>query len=875
MMRKDSFGTLAENGGRRFVDMDAAARVFDGLNSLPISLRLVMENMLRQEDGATVTATDIEAVARRTKGDDSECEIAFHPSRVLMQDYSGMPALIDLAALRDRMAEMGRPVQAVNPRVRTDVVVDHSIIAHLARSPEALAANQKREIGDNFERFAFLKWAQQAFDNLRVVPPGQGIVHQINLEHLADVVSSIGAWDGEWLVPDTVVGADSHTPMINGLGVLGWGVGGIEAEAVMMGEPVSMLVPPVIGVKLTGTAPDGVLATDIVLSLTEILRKRGVVGTFLEFFGPGVMALSVADRATIANMTPEFGATVSLFPCDENTMRYLELTGRPASQRGMVETYLKRNGFWFDPDFVPLAADIVEFDLSIVRRTVAGPSRPEQRRDLADVPGLIARRASKELTPADSAICDGDVVIAAITSCTNTSNPAAMLAAGLVARRARALGLAVPDHVKTSLAPGSRIVVDYLAQAGLLDDLTALGFHLVGFGCTTCVGNSGELSAPVASAIDAQDLDVASVLSGNRNFEARVHPKVKSNFLMSPPLVVAYALAGTVLTDLMCEPIGKGKDGQAVFLADIWPDTAAIERASLAASNPENFRSRYSDIFDGGPRWAALPIDEGERFGWSTDSTYFQRPPFFDLGPIAKPEAPLLKMAKPLMILGDNVTTDHISPVGSIMRDSPAAKYLEAMGVPVSEYNTYGARRGNHDVMVRGTFANPRLDNRMAGRKGGFTVFGTGSEDVPIHDAATRHAEHGEAMVVIAGKNYGSGSARDWAAKGTRLLGISAVIAESFERIHRSNLVRMGVLPLQFLEGMSAASLKLTGSHRISAEATLETLRPRMIISLTALKGHESGDHFDVMIRIDTADEMRYFLDGGILPSIAKACVLT
>ncbi|KAA0968217.1 aconitate hydratase AcnA [Aureimonas fodinaquatilis] len=860
--RKNSFRTLRTDAGQQFVDMHAADACFPGLNRLPISLRLLFENMLRNEDGTSVTSADIEALARRAYGDTEELEIAFYPTRVLMQDYAGMPALIDLAALRDYVASSGLSVQAVNPRVRTDVVVDHSIIVHDARSPQSLGINQAREIEDNYERFAFLKWAQQAFDNLRIVPPGQGIVHQINLEYLADVVSHITAEDGDWLVPDTLIGTDSHTPMINGLGVLGWGVGGIEAEAVMMGEAVSMLVPPVIGVRLTGSISEGILATDIVLSLTECLRKRGVVGAFLEFFGPGVAALSVADRATIANMTPEFGATISLFPCDSSTMRYLALTGRTPAQQHRTQTYLQRNGFWRNDDVEPLFADVVEFNLSTVGRVASGPARPEQRRDLSELPGLISKRPEGAAIPDEAVVRDGDIVIAAITSCTNTSNPVAMLAAGLLARKARILGLNVPDHVKTSLAPGSRVVADYLQETGLMEDLSALGFDLVGFGCTTCVGNSGELAGPISTAIDAHGLDVAAVLSGNRNFEARIHSKIKSNFLVSPPLVVAYALAGTVLRDLTSEPIGISTSGNPVHLSDIWPTAGEIETAALVAENPERFAARYSGVFDGGPLWADLPADTGERFSWAEESTYFKRPPFFDMPPVAAPHSPVLNQARPLLLLGDSVTTDHISPVGSIGPDSPAGQYLVSLGVERESFNTYGARRGNHQVMARGTFANPRLKNRLA-------ESGNGNAAMTVFSDAENFAQQGCSAVVIAGKNYGAGSARDWAAKGTRLLGVSAILAESFERIHRSNLVRMGVLPLQFPDGFSVATLNLGREHRFSIATTMEALEPRMSVRLEISGGPVDIAPIDMLVRIDTAQELRYFQNGGILQSIA------
>ena len=870
----NSFKTRSSFENHSIVDMMAAAQVFPSLPQLPISLRILLENLLRNEDGVSVRADDIAAVAARADDWNKEMEIAFRPSRVIMQDYAGMPALIDLAALRDKAVASGCDPARVNPQVPADLVVDHSLMVYAARRPDALAENMKREFADNRERFAFLKWAQQAFEGLRIVPPGQGIIHQINIEYLTEVVSRRFLAGEAWLLPDTVIGTDSHTTMVNGLGVLGWGVGGIEAEAVMLGEPVSMLVPPVIGVRLDGAAPPGVLATDIVLTLTEVLRKKGVVGAILEFFGAGVSSLPVTDRVTIANMSPEFGATCAFFPPDERTIDYLRLTGRDEEQVCRVESYLRRNGLWLDPQFVPLAADMVAFDLSKVACTVAGPKRPEQRRDLNDVPAAAAAM----LKPCDrqpDGLRDGDIVIAAITSCTNTSNPAAMIAAGLLARKARARGLTVRPHIKTSLAPGSRVVVDYLDRLGVSDDLRALGFDVVGFGCTTCVGNSGDLDAAVAAAIDADDLCVASVLSGNRNFEGRIHAKVRANFLASPPLVVAYALAGTVLKDLTAEPLATDRKGHPVYLADLWPRSDEIAAAASRAIDRNDFVKRYAMVLAGGADWDSLQTAQGPLFAWTEESSYFRRPPFFDLPPYFQAGAPLLAGARPLLILGDSVTTDHISPVGAIAADSPAGEYLRAGGLEPREFNAYGARRGNHDVMLRGTFANVRLQNAMVETIGGFTrIMPEGSES-SVFAASRAYEQRGEPCVVIAGKMYGAGSARDWAAKGTRLLGVRAVVAESFERIHRSNLVRLGVLPLEFVDKNVSAATTFAADDTFSIATAVDDLAPLQRLRLERRQADGIVDSFTVIARVDTIDELRYLRAGGILPSVASRILKT
>jgi aconitate hydratase len=858
---------IATFDGARIIDLRAAAHRWAGLERMPVSLRIILENLMRHQDGVSVSAADIEAVANLPFDWSREIEIAFRPSRVVMQDYAGMPALIDLAALRDKAGDAGLPPRSVNPQVPADLVVDHSLMVHFARSRDALERNLAREMADNAERFAFLKWAQQAFDGLRVVPPGQGIIHQINIEYLSQVVSRRTAGGVDWLFPDTVIGTDSHTTMVNGLGVLGWGVGGIEAEAVMLGEPVSMLVPPVIGVRLAGELPAGVLATDLVLSLTEVLRARGVVGAILEFTGPGVAALSLADRATIANMAPEFGATAAFFPTDERTLDYLRMTGRDAAQIARVEGYLKRNGLWYQPDFAPSVADTVDFDLSRVGLTVAGPSRPDERRALSDVPATIPADGA---AAAGGALQNGDIVIAAITSCTITSNPAAMIAAGLLARNARRRGLQVPGRIKTSLAPGSRVVKDYLARAGLLDDLDALGFNIVGFGCTTCVGNSGDLAAEIADAIDAGELTVASVLSGNRNFEGRIHGKVRANYLMSPPMVVAYALAGTVRRDLTAEPLGTEADGTPVMLADIWPDPDEVQALMSSSIDRAQYIERYAHVLEGDAGWAALGGAEGDRFAWAEDSTYFRRPPFFDLPPVFAAGAPLLARARPLLMLGDFVTTDHISPVGAIAAGTPAAEYLERAGVAPRDFNAYGARRGDHEVMTRGTFANVRLRNEMATRTGGYTTLQPEGEETTVYAASRAYAARGEGCVVIAGQMYGAGSARDWAAKGTRLLGVSAVIAESFERIHRSNLVRMGVLPLQFAEAGGRQALGLGAGDTFSIETSINALTPGAALELVVHRADGGQARAPLRARVDTADELRYLRSGGILQSVAE-----
>jgi aconitate hydratase len=856
----DSPGLL---DGYRIADLAAAEARLGPMATLPISSRIIIENLLRHQAGAE---TDVEAVASEARRGMSGREIAFRPSRVIMQDYAGIPALIDLAALRDRVAATGGDPTTINPQVPSDLVVDHSLVVHATRTPEAFTANLSREYRENAERYGFLKWAQQAFSNLRIVPPGQGIVHQVNIEHLAEVVSLRDAAGEGWLVPDTLIGTDSHTTMVNGLGVLGWGVGGIEAEAVMLGEAMSMALPPVVGIRLTGSVPDGVLATDIALRLTEALRRKGVVGAILEFHGPGIAALSVPDRTTIANMAPEFGATCALFPTDERTLDYLRLTGRAPDRIALVERYLRRNRLWPDPAERPQFADVMAFDLGATRRTVSGPRRPEEKQEIPEVPPTTRKMADPG-SRRDGPVRDGDIVIAAITSCTNTSNPLAMIAAGLLARNARRRGLTVDPRIKTSLAPGSRVVRDYLDRAGLMEPLEALGFAVVGYACTTCVGNSGELDPALERAIRDDGLCVAAVLSGNRNFEARIHSAVKANFLASPPLVVAYALAGSVYTDLTTEPLGRDDRGHSVRLAEIWPDTSEIAEILADCVTSGQFAEAYAGIFAGDAEWQALDACRGPLFPWSEGSSYFRRPPFFDLPPLFG-EGPLLAEARPLMMLGDSVTTDHISPVGAIAASTPAGRYLESLGVARRDFNAYGARRGNHEVMARGTFANPRLDNAMSAEPGGHTTMMPEAEPATIFAASARYAERSQHVIVVAGRMYGAGSARDWAAKGTRLLGVRAVLAESYERIHRSNLVRMGVLPLEFLSPEDRALFSDHGDDVVSVAALLDGLSPGARVDASLRRPDGTIVRFVLRLRADTVEELQYLKAGGILPRV-------
>ncbi|MBF0167717.1 MAG: aconitate hydratase AcnA [Alphaproteobacteria bacterium] len=857
------------------------------LSRLPFSIKVLLENLLRFEDGRTVTALDVQAVAdwAETKGK-TEREIAYRPARVLMQDFTGVPAVVDLAAMRDAMVRLGGDPLRINPLVPVDLVIDHSVTIDHYGTKDALAKNIALEFERNAERYAFLRWGQQAFDNFRVVPPGTGICHQVNCEYLAQVVwLGVDADGKELAYPDTLVGTDSHTTMVNGLAVLGWGVGGIEAEAAMLGQPVSMLVPEVVGVKLKGKLKEGRTATDLVLTITQQLRKQGVVGKFVEFFGPGLDALGLADRLTIANMAPEYGATCGFFPIDAETIRFLALTARDPARIKLVEAYAKAQGMWRDassPD--PVFTDVLELDLASVEPSLAGPKRPQDRVALSKakqgfaeaLPSLSpsASLATKiALSDGSGAIGHGDVVIAAITSCTNTSNPNVLVAAGLLARKANALGLKRKPWVKTSLAPGSHVVADYLAKAGLQEHLDALGFTIAGFGCTTCIGNSGPLDAPVAQAIDANNLVVAAVLSGNRNFEGRISPHVKANYLASPPLVVAYAIAGSMNIDLETEALGTDKNGQPVYLKDIWPTGDEIRETIAASLSSDSYRQRYSNVFKGTADWQAIKAVPGATYDWDDASTYIQNPPYFEG---MKQEPPKgfkdIQGARALAILGDSITTDHISPAGNIKKATPGGQYLIEQGVAQADFNSYGARRGNHQVMMRGTFANVRLKNEMApGTEGGVTRFMPEGAEMFIFDASMTYQAAGVPLIVIAGKEYGTGSSRDWAAKGTRLLGVKAVLAESFERIHRSNLVGMGILPLQFKPGQDRKTLKLDGSERFDISGIENGITPKQEVTVSILRTDGSQDSIRAVLRIDTGDEIDYFRHGGILPFVLRA----
>ena len=851
---------------------------------LPYSLKVLLENLLRFEDGVTVSVDDIKALAGWLKQRKVEREIAYRPARVLMQDFTGVPAVVDLAAMRDAMAALGGDPDKINPLVPADLVIDHSVQVDKFGSAGAFADNVRIEMDRNRERYAFLRWGQQAFDNFRVVPPGTGICHQVNLEHLAQTVWSSANADGrEIAYPDTLVGTDSHTTMVNGLAVLGWGVGGIEAEAAMLGQPVSMLVPEVVGFKLIGALAEGATATDLVLTVTNMLRAHGVVGKFVEFFGPGLDSLPLADRATMANMAPEYGATCGFFPIDSKTIDYLSFTGRDPARCALVEAYAKAQGMWRaadtpDPEFT----DTLELDLATVEPSIAGPKRPQDRVALstakADFDTVLTDafgRAngdanSASVDGADYELGDGDVTIAAITSCTNTSNPSVMIGAGLVARNARERGLTVKPWVKTSLAPGSKVVTDYLKQSGLDDDLDALGFNLVGYGCTTCIGNSGPLPEPIGKAIEDGDLVVTSVLSGNRNFEGRVHQQVRANYLASPPLVVAYALAGSMRTDLLTEPLGTGSDGKPVHLKDIWPSTEEVANAVRDAVTPEQFEHEYADVFSGDADWQSIETATSQTYDWPM-STYVQNPPYFEDMPTEPAPITDIENARVLAVLGDSVTTDHISPAGGIAANSPAGDYLKSLQVGQKDFNSYGSRRGNHEVMMRGTFANIRLRNEMApGTEGGWTKLMPDGDVMSIYEAAMKYAVAGTPLVVIAGKEYGTGSSRDWAAKGTMLLGVRAVIVESFERIHRSNLVGMGVLPLQFKDGASRQSLDLDGSETITISGLAADLNPRMDVPCQITRADGSSQDISLLCRIDTENEVDYYRHGGILHYVLR-----
>ena len=864
-----------------YYSLKAAAEAHGDISRLPYSLKVLLENMLRHEDGRTVTPADIKAVVEWQKTKTSAQEIAYRPARVLMQDFTGVPAVVDLASMRAAMQGMGGDPKKINPLVPVDLVIDHSVMVDKFGTAAAFKENVDIEMQRNRERYAFLRWGQKAFDNFRVVPPGTGICHQVNLENLAQVVWTSPDADGRAVAyPDTCVGTDSHTTMINGLAVLGWGVGGIEAEAAMLGQPISMLIPEVVGFKLTGKLPEGTTATDLVLTVTQMLRAKGVVGKFVEFYGAGLGTMSLADRATIANMAPEYGATCGFFPIDDETLAYMRLTGRAESRIALVEAYAKEQGLWRDDRVEPVFTDTLHLDMSTVEPSLAGPKRPQDRVALTDLAsefetalagdfGKTGEMNTRVPAPgADFDVGHGDVVIAAITSCTNTSNPSVLMAAGLLARKARAKGLGVKPWVKTSLAPGSQVVTEYLNKTGLSTDLDALGFQTVGYGCTTCIGNSGPLPDPVAGAVATGDLVVSSVLSGNRNFEGRVHPQVKANYLASPPLVVAYALAGSTRIDLKTQPLGTAADDTPVMLADIWP--TAKEIADMVAEvDAAMFKARYADVFTGDAAWQAIPVAEGEVYTWDPASTYVQHPPFFqDLGDGVGTAQDIVG-AKLLAMLADSVTTDHISPAGSFKPDTPAGQYLVDKGVQPADFNSYGARRGNHEVMMRGTFANIRIRNALApGTEGGYSTYA--GTVMPMYDAAMRHMADGTPLLVIAGKEYGTGSSRDWAAKGTRLLGVKAVIAESFERIHRSNLVGMGVLPLEFKNGDSRGTLGLDGTETFDLTGIAAGLAPHMDVHLTATKADGAVVKTTLLCRIDTAEEVDYYLNGGILQYVLR-----
>ncbi|MFW6067858.1 MAG: aconitate hydratase AcnA [Myxococcota bacterium] len=887
---KDSFQSRAtlQIGGREVVvhRLDALSRAGVGeVETLPFSIKVLLENLLRHEDDGTVTRSDIEAVTNWDPKAKPSTEIAYRPARVLLQDFTGVPAVVDLAAMREAFGRMGGQPSRINPLQPADLVIDHSVQVDYYGMASSFQRNVAREFERNLERYQFLKWGQKAFSNMRVVPPGTGIVHQVNLEYLARVVFTKDAAGATLAYPDSLVGTDSHTTMINGLGVLGWGVGGIEAEAAMLGQPISMLLPQVVGFRLKGKLREGATATDLVLTVTQMLRERGVVGKFVEFFGEGLHTLSLPDRATIANMAPEYGATMGFFPVDAETIEYLRFTGREEAHLELVEAYLKAQGLFHTKESPePRFTDTLELDLGDVVPSLAGPKRPQDRIALTDAKrswGRTLEGLSGGEAPGDVRVevrrgdetfelRNGAVVIAAITSCTNTSNPAVMLAAGLVAKKARERGLHTKPWVKTSLAPGSQVVTEYLKAAGLMEDLDAQRFNLVGYGCTTCIGNSGPLDPEIAAAIKEKDLAVASVLSGNRNFEGRVNPLTKANYLASPPLVVAYALAGTMDIDLDNEPLGKGSDGQDVFLKDVWPSTAEVTDAIRTAVRPEQFRERYAHVLEGPDAWRSVDVPEGDTFAWDEASTYIRRPPFFDDVEPGDPEPPKdIAGARVLCLLGDSVTTDHISPAGAIAPDSPAARYLREHGVEQKDFNSYGSRRGNHEVMVRGTFANIRLRNQLApGTEGGWTRHLPDGEQMSIYDAAMKYQREGVPLLVVAGKEYGTGSSRDWAAKGTQLLGVEAVLAESYERIHRSNLIGMGVLPLEFLPGETKETHGLTGEETFEITGIAEGLTPGKQLTVRA------GDKvFQVVARLDTPQEVDYYRHGGILAYVLRGLV--
>ncbi|SDB11460.1 aconitate hydratase [Pseudidiomarina indica] len=883
-----TLSTLEVNGQTyHYFSLAKAAEQLAGvadIRKLPVSMKVLLENLLRHEDGTTVTVQDIEAVAKSLGKTPENREIQYRPARVLMQDFTGVPAVVDLAAMRDAVAKAGHDPEQINPLSAVDLVIDHSVMVDKFASPDAFEENVRIEMERNFERYQFLRWGQRAFENFRVVPPGTGICHQVNLEYLAKVAWTQPQGDRTYVMPDTLVGTDSHTTMINGLGVLGWGVGGIEAEAAMLGQPVSMLIPEVVGFRLVGKLREGVTATDLVLTVTEQLRAHGVVGKFVEFYGPGLDHLPLADRATIGNMSPEYGATCGFFPIDQETMRYLRLTGRDEQTVALAEAYAKAQGLWREAGQEPVFADSLELDLSTVNASLAGPKRPQDRVNLPqlgaafdlflETSGQAAEKDVRVPVPGeDYTLGHGDVVIAAITSCTNTSNPSVMMAAGLVAKKAVERGLQRKPWVKSSLAPGSKVVTDYLAKAGLTDYLEQLGFHLVGYGCTTCIGNSGPLPPPISAAIRDGNLTVSSVLSGNRNFEGRIHQEVKANWLASPPLVVAFALAGTTRVDLSKEPLGYDADGKPVYLYEIWPTSQEIADA-VQWVDGDMFSREYSEVFSGDEHWRSIPVGDGKTYDWSDSSTYVKNPPYF--ADIEKPLPALqdITEARVLAVFGDSITTDHISPAGSIKPDSPAGQYLQSHGVAVPDFNSYGSRRGNHEVMMRGTFANIRIKNLMLdGVEGGYTRHIPTGQEMSIYDAAMLYQESNTPLVVFAGKEYGTGSSRDWAAKGANLLGVKAVVAESFERIHRSNLVGMGVLPLQFVAGEGAHTHGLKGDEQINIVGINDQLQPGQMLRVQAFRADGSMREFEVKCRIDTQNELSYFRSGGILHYVLRQLI--
>jgi aconitate hydratase len=891
----DSFKarTTLKVGQRSYQICGLGALETKNVHRLPFSLKILLENLLRFEDGVNVKKSDIEALLSWDPKAVPHHEIAFTPARVIMQDFTGVPCIVDLAAMREAIARLGGDPERVNPLAPAELVIDHSVQVDEYGTAQSLRQNNEIEFQRNGERYMFLRWGQTAFSNFKVVPPNTGIVHQVNIEHLARVVFADDTKGEAQAYPDTLVGTDSHTTMVNGLGVLGWGVGGIEAEAAMLGQPVTMLIPQVIGFKLTGSLPAGTTATDLVLSVTEILRKKGVVDKFVEFFGDGLKGLPLADRATIANMSPEFGSTCAIFPIDGETLRYLELTGRPAEQIALVEAYAKAQGLWrVDGAKAADYTDVVELDLGTVEPALAGPKRPQDRVPLRSAKSVYnaslkkmadersqknpkaTGKAAASLAGKSVEIKDGAVLIAAITSCTNTSNPAVLVAAGLLARKARAAGLQSKPWVKTSLAPGSRVVTDYLKKANLLSDLEALGFYTVGYGCTTCIGNSGPLKPEISEAVKTGDVVACSVLSGNRNFEGRVHPEIKMNFLASPPLVVAYALAGSLDVDITTEPLGTGKDGKPVYLKDIWPSAADVAAAVAGSVDSAMFIKGYSDVFRGDEHWRGIKTPEGKIYAWDGKSTYVKNPPYFDGMTMTPADVGDIKGARALAVLGDSVTTDHISPAGNISKSSPAAKYLVDQGVKPADFNSYGARRGNHEVMMRGTFANIRLRNLLLpGTEGGVTMHIPSGETLSIFDAAMKYKKESTPLVILAGKEYGTGSSRDWAAKGTMLLGVKAVIAESFERIHRSNLIGMGVLPLQFKAGENAQTLKLTGKETFDV-AGLDRGAAKTVTVIAHGEGGKTTK-FEARLRIDTPKELDYYRHGGILQYVLRQLAAT